>query len=224
MQDDFVYSPPTDPWLETLYEDKDIIVVNKPSGILTSPGRGAHLYDSVWSRVKEKHPLSHVVHRLDLATSGVLVLALRRKAEKELKRQFMQREVRKTYVAKVWGVIKEDQGEVDLPLICDWPNRPKQKVCFEHGKPAVTGYRVLAREENATLVELYPITGRSHQLRVHMLSLGHPILGDRFYASPEALAASERLLLHAQSLSFKHPYSGEDMTFHTPADFAQSRG
>ncbi|OZG73750.1 bifunctional tRNA pseudouridine(32) synthase/ribosomal large subunit pseudouridine synthase RluA [Hahella sp. CCB-MM4] len=209
----FTYQPPTIPWLDIRYRDRDIIVVNKPSGILTSPGKGSELEDSIWRRVQQIYPLSQVVHRLDMATSGVLILALRKKAEIALKKQFMNRTVAKTYVARVAGVMEQDSGLVDLPLICDWEHRPKQKVCFEHGKPAQTRFSVISRSANSTLVALYPITGRSHQLRVHMLALGHPILGDRFYASPDIIAQSSRLLLHAQSIAFNHPYSDERMTF-----------
>ncbi|WP_020409791.1 pseudouridine synthase [Hahella ganghwensis] len=208
-----VYEPPTIPWLDIRHVDRDIIVLNKPSGILTAPGKGLALQDSIWRRVQQRYPLSQVVHRLDLATSGVLVLALRKKAEIALKKQFMERSVQKMYVARVAGVMEKDEGLIDLPLICDWDQRPKQKVCHEHGKPAQTRFSVLSRDADSTLVALYPITGRSHQLRVHLLSIGHPILGDRFYAPPNVVARSPRLLLHAQALSFNHPYSQQHLNF-----------
>ncbi|VDZ75018.1 ribosomal large subunit pseudouridine synthase A [Atlantibacter hermannii] len=151
-----------------------------------------------------------------MATSGVIVVALTKAAERELKRQFREREPSKQYVARVWGHPPEE-GVVDLPLICDWPNRPKQKVCYETGKAAQTEYQVLEYgDDNTARVLLKPITGRSHQLRVHMLALGHPILGDRFYATPEALAMAPRLLLHAQTLTITHPAFGNAMTFRAP--------
>ena len=141
-------------------------------------------------------------------------------AERELKRQFREREPKKQYVARVWGHPQPAEGLVDLPLICDWPNRPKQKVCYETGKAAQTEYEVLEyAEDNTARVRLKPITGRSHQLRVHMLALGHPILGDRFYATPEALAMAPRLLLHAETLTITHPAYGNAMTFRAPIDF-----
>ncbi|MBY5993552.1 bifunctional tRNA pseudouridine(32) synthase/23S rRNA pseudouridine(746) synthase RluA [Ferrimonas balearica] len=213
------YQPPTEPYLDVLYEDKDILVVNKPSGLLSVPGRDPAHRDSVLSRAQERYDTAYDVHRLDMATSGVMVLALRKNAERELKRQFRDRETAKTYLARVWGHLAQPEGEVDLPLICDWPNRPKQKVCFEQGKPSQTRYRVLSQDAHSTLVELTPITGRSHQLRVHMLALGHPILGDNFYAAGEALAAAERLLLHAHTLSFKQPYTQAPLSFTAPQPF-----
>jgi len=207
------YHPPQIPWLDIRYIDRDIIVINKPSGILTSPGGGIAKQDSIWKRVLERFPLSQVVHRLDQATSGVLVLALRRKAEKALKRQFMERGVTKRYVARVAGVVEAESGIIDLALAND-PNRPPlQKVSQSDGKPSQTEYLVLSRNNDTTLVALHPITGRSHQLRVHMLAMGHPILGDQFYAPDTIKNASSRLLLHAESISFLHPYSGEPVTF-----------
>ena len=161
------YNPPQDPWLVILYQDEHIMVVNKPSGLLSVPGRLAE-----------------------------------------------------QYVARVWGHPEKAEGLVDLPLICDWPNRPKQKVCYETGKAAQTEYEVLEyADDNSARVRLKPITGRSHQLRVHMLALGHPILGDRFYATPEALAMAPRLLLHAETLTITHPAFGNAMTFRAPVDF-----
>ncbi len=214
----FQYNPPQTPWLEILHQDKDILVVNKPSGLLSVPGRDPAHRDSIWARVLEQYPDPHIVHRLDMDTSGVMVLALRKNAERELKRQFRERETAKRYLARVWGHLPEKEGVVDLPLICDWPNRPKQMVCFENGKPSQTRYKVLSEDEHGSLVELVPITGRSHQLRVHMLALGHPILGDRFYADGEALACAPRLMLHAAELTIKHPYSGQPLTFSAPWD------
>ena len=196
------------------------MVVNKPSGLLSVPGRLEEHKDSVMTRIQRDYPQAESVHRLDMATSGVIVVALTKAAERELKRQFRERHPKKQYVARVWGHPSPAEGLVDLPLICDWPNRPKQKVCYETGKPAQTEYEVVEyAADNTARVVLKPITGRSHQLRVHMLALGHPILGDRFYASPEARAMAPRLLLHAEMLTITHPAYGNSMTFKAPADF-----
>ncbi|ARU95171.1 bifunctional tRNA pseudouridine(32) synthase/23S rRNA pseudouridine(746) synthase RluA [Tatumella citrea] len=214
------YNPPTEPWLHILYQDSHIMVVNKPSGLLSVPGRLPEHQDSVMLRILRDFPGAQSVHRLDMATSGVIVVALTKAAERELKRQFREREPKKTYIARIWGHLEKDEGLVDLPLICDWPNRPKQKVCFETGKAAQTEWRVLEYcDDLSCRVELKPVTGRSHQLRVHMLALGHPILGDGFYAHPEAKALADRLLLHAESLTITHPHYGTPMTFRQPADF-----
>ncbi|ERH64229.1 MULTISPECIES: bifunctional tRNA pseudouridine(32) synthase/23S rRNA pseudouridine(746) synthase RluA [Pantoea] len=214
------YNPPLDPWLHILYQDEHIMVVNKPSGLLSVPGRLEEHKDSVMTRIQRDFPQAESVHRLDMATSGVIVVALTKAAERELKRQFREREPAKQYVARVWGHPAAEQGMIDLPLICDWPNRPKQMVSVELGKPAQTEYQVLAYDaDNSARVQLKPITGRSHQLRVHLLALGHPILGDRFYAHPEALAMAPRLQLHAESLTITHPAFGNSMTFRQPADF-----
>ncbi len=209
------YHPPQIPWLDIRYVDRDIIVVNKPSGILTAPGGGVGKQDSIWKRVLERYPLSQVVHRLDQATSGVLVLALRRKAEKALKKQFMDRTVKKLYVARVAGIVEANEGMVNLPLTNDTDRPPLQKVS-EAGKPSQTHYKVLARSESTTLLSLEPVTGRSHQLRVHMQAIGHPILGDRFYAPTDISTVCPRLLLHARSISFLHPYSNEPVTLEVP--------
>jgi len=211
------YDPPLEPRLTVILEDRDMVVVNKPSGLLSVPGRTPELFDSVLSRVREIHPAAQAVHRLDLGTSGVLVVATRRKAETTLRRQFQDRLTRKVYLARVKGVMTDHAGQVNLPLICDWPNRPMQMVCHETGKPALTDYQVLESAGESTLVLLRPHTGRSHQLRVHMASLGHPILGDNLYGEQRP---GERLLLHASQLGLYHPYSGEWTIFHAPCDFA----
>lgn len=214
------YNPPLEPWLHVLYQDDHIIVVNKPSGLLSVPGRQPEHKDSVMTRIQRDYPAAESVHRLDMATSGVIIVALTKAAERELKRQFREREPAKRYQARVWGHPAAERGVIDLPLICDWPNRPKQKVCFETGKAAQTEYEVLEyRDDNSASVQLTPITGRSHQLRVHMLALGHPILGDGFYAHDEAKAMAPRLLLHAEMLTITHPHYGTPMTFRQPAEF-----
>lgn len=221
---DFVYHPPTQPWLDIIHQDKDILVVNKPSGLLSVPGRDPAHNDSIYSRVLAEHPDAQIVHRLDMATSGVIVVALRRSAERELKRQFRDRETQKTYYARVAGHVKSGEMSVDLPLICDWPNRPKQKVDHNIGKPSLTHVEVISKAKRSTLVKLTPITGRSHQLRVHMMALGHPILGDNFYADSLAKALAPRLLLHATSLTITHPYTQEPMTFNADVPFIEQEG
>ena len=214
------YNPPQAPWLDLVYRDDYIAVVNKPSGLLSVPGNQPQYYDSAMSRVKERYGFCEPAHRLDMATSGILLFALSKAADRELKRQFREREPKKYYQALVWGHVEQDHGVVELPLICDWENRPRQKICFERGKRAVTFYDVLQRyPNNTTRVNLTPITGRSHQLRLHMLALGHPILGDKFYAHPQAKALSPRLCLHAESLQIQHPITGEMMEFTAPVGF-----
>ncbi len=207
------YCPPQEPFLDILYQDESLIMLNKPSGLLSVPGRAPENQDSLALRVQSQLPNALTVHRLDMATSGVMVMALNKDVHRALSRQFQERETHKVYYAWVWGEVADEEGEVDLPLICDWPNRPLQVVDFEQGKSALTRWKKLKVEQGHTLVKLLPHTGRSHQLRVHMQAMGHPILGDEFYAGPEALAAAEQLQLHAAELGFTHPVSGEDLMF-----------
>lgn len=222
------YQPPTEPWLDIIYQDEDLLVVNKPAGLLSSPGKAAELYDSANSRALSISPFAQLVHRLDMATSGLLIIALQKQAEAHLKKQFQQRLVKKTYLARVWGKLPAASGEINLPLVCDFPNRPKQKVCYETGKPALTLYKLLSnnvfedvneKQQLTSLVELTPITGRSHQLRVHLQALGCPIVGDRFYAPLEAQKASNRLLLQAAGLVFTHPKTGQELMFNLKPEF-----
>jgi tRNA pseudouridine32 synthase/23S rRNA pseudouridine746 synthase len=216
---DFIYRPPMTPYLDIVYQDDDLVVLNKPSGLLTVPGRLAEHKDCLQSRVQKVLPTATIVHRLDMATSGILLMALNKPAHVAISRQFEKRETQKSYIARVYGKIENQTGSIDQPLICDWPNRPKQKVDHEHGKKSLTYYRVISYQENTTLVELTPVTGRSHQLRVHMLSLGHPILGDRLYAHDKALTISPRLQLHAQWLKVSHPVTKQSLTFKTTCPF-----
>ncbi|RUO40071.1 RNA pseudouridine synthase [Aliidiomarina taiwanensis] len=216
----FQYQPPQTPWLSVLYQDNDILVLNKQAGLLTVPGKAPEHFDSVIWRVQRALPTARIVHRLDMATSGLLLLALHKPAQGHLGKQFEQRQVHKRYEAVVSGELENSEGEVNLPLRCDWPNRPKQMVDPLEGKSAQTFYKVLERRPGATHVELTPITGRSHQLRVHMLALGHPIQGDRLYGQPHAVTQAPRLQLHATTLAFEHPSSGEAMRFHCPANFS----
>ncbi len=216
----FVYNPPTEPYLTVIHGDEDLIVVDKPAELLSVPGRDIAHKDSVMTRAIERYGQAFDVHRLDMATSGIIVVARTKEAERELKRQFRDRETSKQYLARVWGHPEQDEGLIDLPLICDYPNRPKQIVCFEHGKPSQTKYKVIRREAQTTLMALTPITGRSHQLRVHMQALGHPIVGDRFYADGAALEFSDRLELHAYKLRIKQPTSGRWLELKAPCPFA----
>jgi tRNA pseudouridine32 synthase/23S rRNA pseudouridine746 synthase len=211
------YNPPQDP-LVILHHDHELLFVDKPSGLLSVPGKGEHLADCLIARVQAVFPEALLVHRLDRDTSGVMVFALTPHAQRHLGLQFEKRQTKKTYLARVFGRVEEREGTVDLPLIVDWPNRPKQHVDFENGKPAVTDWKVLRYEENATRMRLFPQTGRSHQLRVHMLELGHPILGDPFYATGEALDAP-RLMLHAESLRLRHPDGGKGITIKAKCPF-----
>lgn len=216
------YNPPQQPWLDVLYHDNHILLINKPSGLLSVPGNQPQYYDSAMSRIKQKYGFCEPAHRLDMATSGILLFAMSKAADSELKRQFRERETEKQYQALVWGHIKQDKGAVDMPLICDWENRPRQRIDFIQGKKAITEFEVLERlPNNSSLVKLTPITGRSHQLRLHMLALGHPILGDKFYAPPHARNMAPRLCLHAESLTIYHPISGEKMRFDCKADFSR---
>ena len=211
------YAPPDTP-LEVVHEDHEIVVVNKPSGLLSVPGKGPHLADCLIARVQDAFPTALLVHRLDRDTSGVMVFALTPHAQRHLGLQFEKRQMKKTYVARVLGRLEPRTGTVDLPLIVDWPNRPLQKVCHETGKPAQTDWRVQRYGEGESRVRLFPKTGRSHQLRVHMLALGHVILGDPLYAEGDA-RGYERLMLHSEELRLRHPDGGEGMTFRAKAPF-----
>ncbi|WP_250656676.1 pseudouridine synthase [Alkalimarinus coralli] len=202
-----------------IYQDDDVIVAVKPNGLLSVPGRAPENKDCLISRIQQTRPEALIVHRLDCETSGLVVLACNKESHRELSRQFHDRETRKRYVAVVDGVLSEDEGEINLPLIADWPNRPRQMVDFERGKPSQTHYKVLSRSADTTRVELTPITGRSHQLRVHMLSLGHAILGDKLYGADHIIAKSPRMLLHALELGFKHPTTEEFRVYQYPAEF-----
>lgn len=204
--------PPTSP-IQLAYQDEYFLIANKPPGLLTVPGRGPDKQDCLINRLLPEHPNSRIVHRLDMATSGLVIIAQSLPALQALGRLFETRQIAKEYTAVVDGLLEEDQGEINLPLICDWPNRPKQMVCHETGKSAQTHFEVIERNEEImqSRVTLRPVTGRSHQLRVHMQALGHPIVGDEFYATEEVRAASPRLLLHATRLKFQHPFEDREM-------------
>jgi tRNA pseudouridine32 synthase/23S rRNA pseudouridine746 synthase len=212
------YRPPLSPYLDIVYQDDALLILNKPSGLLSVPGKAPEHQDSLQLRVQRVFPTARTVHRLDMATSGLLVMALTLEAQRELNWQFERRQTKKHYIAKLDGQLMAQAGTVDLPLICDWPNRPKQMVCFQRGKPAQTLFTNLAFDGAATRVRLTPVTGRSHQLRVHMQWLGHPICGDKFYGTaPDN--KTERLQLHAELLALRHPATGQWLEFSVPAPF-----
>ena len=201
--------------MQILYQDKHLIVVNKPSGLLSQPGS---IIDSVHTRLQSQFGFVGLIHRLDQATSGVMVLALTPFALSNIAKQFQDRLTFKVYEARVFGRLPASKGHVDLPLRCDWPNRPRQEVHSE-GRQSLTHWRLLQIEDNCSRVELIPHTGRSHQLRVHMSAMGFPMVGDYFYAPPEALNLSPRLHLHAKTLRIKHPMTGQPLTFQCIAPF-----
>ena len=205
--------------MPVIYADAHILVLDKPSGLLTVPGKPPEHADCLEARAKQDYPSARIIHRLDMDTSGVIVLGLTAKAHAHIGQQFERRQTEKTYIATVWGEIAEPSGRIDQPLITDWPNRPKQHIDPVNGRQAITDWQVLECTAGHTRVRLTPLTGRSHQLRVHMAWLGHPILGDNLYAPAEALAASERLCLHAESLGFMHPDGGQRVRFESAVPF-----
>ena len=215
------YLPPPHHQLDIQSCDDGILVINKPAGLLSVPGRLKEHRDCMITRVQIDYPDALIVHRLDMSTSGLMVMARNKEAHRNLNRQFAQRLVDKSYLAIVYGFVKTATGTINLPLICDWPNRPRQIVDHENGKSAQTGYRRINYDldSNTTRIQLNPRTGRTHQLRVHMQALGHPILGDDLYADETTLNMSDRLLLHAESLSFEHPLNQKPLSFTRPAPF-----
>ncbi len=211
------YAPPDTP-LAVLLADHEVLVVEKPAGLLSVPGKTPDLADCLLARVRAAFPTALLVHRLDRDTSGVMIFALTPHAQRHLGLQFEHRQTKKSYVARVWGEVADPSGTVDLPLAVDWPNRPLQKVDPEHGRPAVTDWRVLRRGAGETRIRLMPRTGRSHQLRVHMATLGHPILGDPFYATGPA-RDFPRMMLHSEVLQFRHPDGGRGTRVTSPCPF-----
>ena len=212
-----LYAPPDEP-LRIIHHDQHLVLIDKPSGLLTVPGKGAHLADCLITRVQQAFPEALLVHRLDRDTSGVVVFALTRAAQRDLNLQFEERRTIKVYAARLWGQLTPREGLVDLPLCVDWPNRPLQHVDRVNGRPAQTEWRVLSHQDHETRVRLMPLTGRSHQLRVHCQSLGHPILGDPFYATGPA-RDFPRLMLHAESLRLRDPGSTKSVLFTAPVPF-----
>jgi len=219
--DEIDYQPPPDTGLELIHADDDLVVAVKPAGLLSVPGRGPGKQDCLSARVQARYPEALPVHRLDLGTSGLLVLARSPDMHRALNRLFETRRVEKRYVALVAGRMAAGEQVIDLPLIADWPNRPRQMVDHAIGKPSRTRLRVVGYEPalDATRVDLFPETGRSHQLRVHLQAIGHPILGDPLYAPDENAAAAPRLPLHASALAFAHPLETRPVRFESPVPF-----
>lgn len=213
---DFAYDPPDTP-LHILHEDAAILVLDKPAGLLTVPGKLEGRQDSLITRLQAARWDALLVHRLDCDTSGVIIFARTKQAQGFLGQEFEQRRAQKTYIARLHGQLVEDTGSIDLPIGSDWDYRPRQKVRPD-GKPALTDWQVIDRSADETRVRLTPHTGRSHQLRVHMLALGHPIVGDQIYA-PDRSAQYPRLMLHAETLSLHHPASGQRVSFSAPPPF-----
>jgi tRNA pseudouridine32 synthase/23S rRNA pseudouridine746 synthase len=223
---------------DLIYCDDSLLVVNKPAGLLAVPGRGEDKQDCLSARLQQQFPDALVVHRLDMSTSGLMVFARGAEMQRRLSQMFREREVEKRYVAMVAGKLEPETGEVDLPIVADWPNRPLRKIDAETGKHSLTQYRLMDNEVTVrpelvegrlgfdrlspnglfetSRVELEPVTGRTHQLRVHMAAIGHPILGDALYGNA---ASAPRLLLHACSLSFAHPLNGKPLNFACAAPF-----
>lgn len=206
--------------LAFVYCDHALVAVDKPAGMLSVPGRGPDKQDCASARVMDRFSDALIVHRLDMATSGLLVFARGVHAQRTMSIAFASREVFKRYVAVVHGIVEKDRGSIDLPLIADWPNRPLQKVDVYDGKPSLTRYVVIDRDPttSTTRVELEPVTGRSHQLRVHLLAIGHPIVGDALYGTGFS-AEPRRLLLHACELSLPHPETGKTLQLHSDPAF-----
>ena len=211
------YAPPPDTGLEVLHAEPAFVVLVKPPGLLSEPGRGPGKRDSLLVRAQVVYPDARIVHRLDMMTSGVIVLAREALAHASLSEAFRERQVDKRYEALVHGRPARDEGAIDLPLVVDWPNRPRQVVCHDTGKPSLTHYRVVGEAGVLTRVSLEPVTGRTHQLRVHLASLGCPIAGDPFYGIEGD--ASPRMMLHACRLALPHPLTGEPLVFESPVPF-----
>ncbi len=213
---EFDYDPPIGPMVY-VHQDASVLVLDKPAGLLSVPGKLNGRRDCLQTRLWRAHPDSLLVHRLDCDTSGVIIFARNKAAQGFLGQEFEQRRAQKTYIARVAGVIAADSGHIDLPLAADWPNRPRQKVDLVQGRAAQTDWQVIGRGLGETRLRLSPLTGRSHQLRVHMLALGHPILGDPIYSDNSR--AHPRLMLHAESLSLHHPATGARVAFHATCPF-----
>ncbi|MEH6590165.1 MAG: pseudouridine synthase [Halioglobus sp.] len=194
--------------IRIIYADDDLLLVRKPHLLLSIPGRHPLNKDCLITRLQQRYPTASMVHRLDLDTSGIMVIPLNKPTHAHISRQFQERKVEKCYTAVVFGVVAQDSGEIDLPIAVDWDDRPRQIICSERGKQALTRFEVIARETDRTRMLLKPVTGRSHQLRIHTRELGHPILGCDMYAHEQALNMAPRLMLHATTLGFEHPATG----------------
>ena len=205
--------------VSVIFQDDDIIIVNKQADILSVPGRGPEKLDSISHRLSLMFDEIHIVHRLDMATSGVMVFARNKDSLRSLQQQFQHRQTKKSYQAIVHGHLHPSTGAINLPMRCDWPNRPRQMVCYEHGKKSLTRWRVIEYIGCNTRIELIPTTGRSHQLRIHCNAMKHPILGDHLYGTTNSQTAAKHLCLHAQSLTFKHPSTQLETRFTSPVPF-----
>lgn len=205
--------------IQVLYRDADLLLVRKPDLLLSVPGRHPLNRDCLITRLQADYPSARTVHRLDLDTSGIMIIALSAQSQSVLGRLFQERRVCKEYEAVVYGQVVANSGEIELPIARDWENRPRQKICGETGRHALTHYTVTERRKDRTRLLLEPITGRSHQLRIHTASLGHPILGCDMYAHPQALAMAPRLLLHASRIAFPHPLTEEWIDVSCPSPF-----
>jgi tRNA pseudouridine32 synthase/23S rRNA pseudouridine746 synthase len=220
-----VYAPPADEGLDIVHRDDHLLAINKPAGLLSVPGRGAELQDCALHRAQKHFPSALLVHRLDEATSGLLVFALSKSVQQALGAAFEARQISKTYVAWVHGLNLPAEGVIDAPISVDWPQRPLRKIDFLNGKPAITRYQTLQKNEHSaqTLCRLEPETGRTHQLRLHMQHLGHPIVSDRLYGNAANTTdwadSADRLMLHASQLAFMHPVSGQRVSLLSPAPF-----
>ena len=210
--------PPPMGDIEYIYKDEEIIIVDKPANMLSVPGRTPDKQDCLIHRVQKLFPEARIVHRLDFATSGLMVIAQNRESHRELSRQFENRDIEKAYVAKVFGQPEQTSGVLNQPMRCDWERRPLQIIDHQLGKKALTHWRIIEQFENSCLVKLSPTTGRTHQLRVHMQVMGHPILGDELYAHEEAYSMADRLNLHAKELIINHPVENNRMTFSSIID------
>lgn len=214
-----IYNPPMEPYVSIIHQDDDLLVLDKPSGLLSVPGRDPALFDSLATRVQKQFPKALMINRLDKDTSGIVLMSLNRGAHAIVASQFEKRLTAKTYVAIVWGDVVGESGRIDLPLAIDPDNKPRHRVDHDGGKQAQTDWSLVERLTlPATRLRLHPLTGRTHQLRVHLKAIGHPILGDEFYAEGDALAASARLMLHAQDIDFRHP-DGREASFTAPCPF-----
>ncbi len=213
--------PFCDQEVDILYQDDYLLLVNKPQLLLSIPGKLPQNKDCVISRLQRNFPTASIVHRLDLDTSGIMIIPLCKEAHSHISRQFQQRQITKSYTAVIYGTTLQNHGKIDLPIACDWKNRPLQKICYDKGKQALTYYEVIERysESERSRVILKPITGRSHQLRIHLKEIGHPILGCDLYAHDTAFHMAERLMLHATEIAFQHPINGKAIHGHSKPEF-----
>ena len=216
---EFIYTPPKNKDLDIIYLDDDIIVLNKTAGLLSVAGKGKELSDCLEARVKVKFRKATIVHRLDCDTSGLIVMAMHIDAHRNLSRQFEMREVKKTYIAEVVGKVEKKTGEINAPIRCDIENRPKQIIDFENGRSAITKWQVIEYKDKTTILELTPITGRTHQLRLHMQYIGHAIIGDRIYADDKIFNMAKRLHLHAEKLEFTQPITKQEISLTSKCEF-----